>query len=361
MKVAYICNFSYPFWEGVWNNVYHLAKHMVKKGHEVHVFSSNMNPTGNPFSKFDKFEGIHIHRFPVKRKIGAYGLFFDFEQELERINPDIIHCHVYRNPSAHKALKIARKLKKPCFLTTHAPFARRRSFFASLSVKLYDFFYSRKILNSYTKVIAITNWEIPYLLKLGCKKDKIRYIPNGVDNSFFIKIDKKIKNQIIYLGRISKIKNLEILINLARHFPNLRFEIIGPVEKDYHLRRKSKNLQIINKKFNQKEEIKYLKESDIYILPSKSEGFPQTLLEAMASGKIIISSQTKGALEIIKKWRNGFIFYNFVDLIKKVKYCLQNFDKLIFVRKEAQKTARDFLWKDITKKIEGLYKEFIIP
>ena len=110
MKIAYICNFSYPFWEGVWNNVYNLAKYMLKKGHEVHVFSSNLNPSGKNFSNYALFEKIHIHRFPVKRKIGSYGLFFDFEQELEKIKPDIIHAHVYRNPCAHKALKISKKL-----------------------------------------------------------------------------------------------------------------------------------------------------------------------------------------------------------------------------------------------------------
>ncbi len=362
MKIAYICNFSYPFWEGVWNNVYHLAKYMIKKGHEVHVFSSNLNPTGKNFPAFDEFEKIKIHRFPVKRKIGSYGLFFNFEHELKKLNSDIIHCHVYRNPCAHKSLRVAKKLNKPCFLTTHAPFARKRTTITDLFVKFYDFFY-RRLLNQYTKVIAITKWEIPYLLNFGCKKEKIKYIPNGTDKEFFIKIDKKKKNQIIYLGRISKIKNLEILTKVAKYFPNFNFKIIGPIEKDYNLKSKSKNLEIINKKFDQKEEIKELQASEIYVLPSKSEGFPQTLLEAMASGKIIISSRTKGAFEIINDGKNGFIFYNFEDLVKKIKFCLneKNSKKLLEMRKKAQNTARNFLWQDITKKTEELYKEFVVP
>jgi len=356
MKVAYICNFSYPFWEGVWNNVYHLAKHMVKKGNEVHVFSSNLNPSGENFSRYELFEGIHLHRFPVKRKIGSYGLFFDFEKELIKLGPDLIHAHVYRNPGAHKALAIAKKIKKPCFLTTHAPFSRKRSYLVGFFVKFYDFFYGNRILNSYKKVIAITNWEIPFLLSLGYRKEKIEYLPNGVDKEFFINIDNKKRNQAIYLGRVSEIKNLEIITKIAKNFPNLSFKILGPKEKNYCLETESKNLQIIDKKFDKKDAIKFLKESDIYILPSKSEGFPQTLLEAMASGKIVIASETKGALELIKEGKNGFIFYNLEDLHRKIRYCLDNFTKLKRLRKEAQETARRFLWQNITKRTEELYK-----
>lgn len=358
MKVAYICNFSYPFWEGVWNNVYHLSKYMIKKGHEVHVFSSNLNPSGESFSDYDVFEGIHIHRFPVKQKIGSYGLFFDFEKEIMKIGPDIIHANVYRNPCAHKALKIAKKLKKPCFLTTHAPFDRKRNFLASIFVKFYDVFYS-KSLNSYKKIFYISKWEFPFLLKLKCKREKMYYAPNGVDKEFFIKLDKKKKKQIVYLGRISKIKNLEILIKAAKIFPYLSFKIIGPMEKGYQIKSESKNLEIINKKFDMKEEINFFKNIDIYILPSKSEGFPQTLLEAMAAGKIVIASSTKGAKEVVKSGANGFIFHDFSDLVKKIKNCTEHYEDLLIIRKNAQKTAKDFIWTKIIGSIEKIYHAII--
>ncbi len=363
MKIAYICNFSYPFWEGVWNNVYHLAKHMLKQGHEVHVFTSNINPSGNNFSNYDSFEGIHIHRFPVKRKIGDYGLFFDFENELSRINPDIIHAHVYRNPGAHKALTLAKKLHKPCFLTTHAPFSRNRKLLAKWFVNFYDSFYGKRILNQYHKVIAITKWELPFLFELGLKRDKLVYIPNGVSKDFFIKPKRreKIRNAI-YLGRVSKIKNLGAIIKIAERLPNLKFKIIGPLEKDYYISSRTENLEIISKKFNQKEEIKLLKDANIYILPSISEGFPQTLLEAMAAGKIVFSSRTKGALEVVKDDKNGFIFYNLNDLFRKIKYCEGLYFKASFkIKTEAQKTAKNFLWENIAKQTEQLYEESIVP
>ena len=109
MKIAYICNFSYPVREGVWNNVYNTAKYMLSKGHEVFVFSSNLNPSSDKLSSdFEIYEGIKIYRFPVKFKIGSYGLFFNFKNKLKEIKPNLIHVHVYRNPHSHIALKIAK-------------------------------------------------------------------------------------------------------------------------------------------------------------------------------------------------------------------------------------------------------------
>jgi len=363
MKIAYICNFSYPFWEGVWNNVYHLAKYMISKGHEVCVFTSNLNPSGNLSSQYDFFEGMHIYRFPVIKKMGSYGLFFNFEKKLIEFNPDIIHAHVYRNPGAHKALIVAKKLKKPCFLTTHAPFDRKRKITARIMVNIYDFLYGKKILNSYSKVIAITKWELPYLFNLGMNENKLAYIPNGVDKDFFINIKRKEKiRKIIYLGRISEVKNLGLLVELARRMPDIQFEIVGPIESDYSLFPKSSNVKIINKKFNQEEEISLLRKANIFVLPSRKEGFSQTLLEAMAAGKLVFSFKNPGSLEIIKDGKNGFLFNNIHDLFRKIKYCEALYFKATYdIKKEAQKTAKNFLWENICERVEKLYKEFIVP
>ena len=357
MRIVYVCNFSYPFWEGVWNNVYHLSKAMIKKGNEVHVFSSNLNPTGEKSSYYEVFQGINIHRFDVKYKIGSYGLFFDFEKEMIELKPDLVHAHVYRNPCAHKSLEIAKKLNIPCFLTTHAPFERKRDFISSSFVNYYDYVLGKKILNSYTKVIAITKWEIPHIINLGLKKGNLEYIPNGVEREFLIKINNKKNRQVIYIGRISEIKNPGLLVQVAKYFKDLKFKIFGPIEKDYKISSKTKNLKIVNSKYDSKTEIKLLEESDIYILPSKSEGFPQTLLEAMAAGKIVIASATKGSLELIREGKNGFIFYDFNDLIRKIRYCDDNYYKLLQVRKNAQDTAKNFLWENITDKINKVYSE----
>lgn len=361
MKIAYICNFSYPVKEGVWNNVYNTAKYMLSKGHEVFVFSSNLNPSSGKLSSgYEEYEGVKIYRFPVKFKIGSYGLFWNFSDKLLKIRPDIIHTHVYRNPHSHTALKIAKKLSVPCILTTHAPFVERelRTAVANFFVWFYDTFYGKKDLNSYSKVLAITKWEMPYLLEIGCRKNNIEYVPNGVPELLFsVNINNKKRNRVIYLGRISEIKNLQLIVDAAKKLPDIAFKIIGPIEKGYSIKSESKNLQIVDRVFNRAEQKKYLSEADIFLLTSKREGFPQALIEAMAAGKIVISSDILGAKEVIENGKNGFIFSDINDLADRIKYCLSNFDRMTKIRKNARKTALKFRLKEINEKIYKIYKE----
>jgi len=39
--------------------------------------------------------------------------------------------------------------------------------------------------NKFDKVITISKWEIPFLLRLGCKREKIVHIPNSIPEEFF--------------------------------------------------------------------------------------------------------------------------------------------------------------------------------
>ncbi len=358
MRIAILCPYSYPSACGVWNRVYNISKELIKRGYDVHVFSSNIiKGTNKKSSNYEVYEGIKIHRFPVRFKFGN-ALYFNFKKKLLKLKPDIIHTHVYRHPHSTLAPKLSKKLKAKCFLTTHAPFVdkRLRSLLLNLFVWFYDKFLSKKILNSYDKVIAISKWEIPYLRKLGCRKDKIIHIYNGIPKEL-LKIPIKIRKPktVLYLGRISPIKNLELILRIANKFKNLNFKIVGPIENGYDFKANLRNVNIIDKIYNLKDEINYLKNSDIFILPSKREAIPTVLLEAMGAGKLVISSYTKGGKELINKDR-GFLFENEDSLIKKLNYVIKNYKKLIKIRKNARKFAENLSWDKICKKLERLYR-----
>ena len=63
----------------------------------------------------------------------------------------------------------------------------------------------------------------------------------------------------------------------------------------------------------QPEPLELLKNSDVFILPSYSEGYPNTILEALSVGVLVIASKVGGVPEIIKSGINGFM-YNPDDL-----------------------------------------------
>lgn len=380
MKILEICEFSEGIC-GVWQRVKQEASELVKRGHEVYVFSSNITKGTNEEAKsYDEIEGIKIYRFPIKFRVGENALFWNFEKKALALQPDIIIAHVYRHPHTNIALKIAKKLKKQgkkckVFLVTHAPFveSKLRNFKLRIAVKLYDFFYSKN-LNRFDKVIAITKWEIPFLLKLGCKKEKIVYIPNFIPEEFFKVKPKKFEGKkIIFLGRVSPIKNLETLLKALKIVSEKRkilLEIVGPVEGQYgaFLIKLIKQLDLNEGKklvrftppiYDLKKKIEKLNEADIFVLPSKREAMPQSLIEAMSLEKIVISSRTLGSKEIIQDGKNGFLFEieNEKELAEKILFCLnkKNKEEIEKIRKKARKKAEEFSMSKIIKKLENLF------
>ena len=373
MRILYICEFSYPSICGVWSRVYSLSKEMLKKGHEVHVFSSNIiKGTGKISEPYEAYEGIHIHRFPVNFSLGENALFWDFKNELLKLSPDVIDAQVYRHPHTNSIPRLARKIGAKCILTTHAPFVDKslRNWKLNTAVSLYDSLIGKRVINSYDLVLAITRWEIPYLLKLGCRKNKIIYSPNGIPEEFFKSKPKSgNKNKILFLGRIAPIKNIEVLIKALKivNNPSIRLDLIGPAESNYKKKlvemildlKLEKQIKFVNPIYNLKKKIKAIDAASIFVLPSKREAMPQSLIEAMSRGKICISSDTEGGKEIIKDEANGFIFKNGDEreLAENIKYCIKNSSKLGNIRKNALQLSKKFNWKILSKEIEKIYSK----
>lgn len=362
LKIVFVCIYSYPSICGVWSRVYNLSKMLIKKGHEVHVFSTNIvKEISEKSSENEVCEKIKIHRFNPSLSFGENIKFWNFYKKLKDLNPDIIIAEVYRHPHTNLALRAAKKLQIPVFLTTHAPFVERelRTNFGNLLVNFYDRFYGKRIINKFDKIITITKWELDYLYKLGADKDKIEYIPNGIPEDFF-KLKTKKGKGLLFLGRISPIKNLETLIlafsKLSKKYPDLDLKIVGPAEENY----KNKLIGLIKKlrlddniKFfpvvhDLKKEIKIMDNSAIFVLPSFREAMPQTLIEVMARGKIVIASNNKGSSEIIEDNTTGFLFKisDADELAEKIEFCLNNKNekKLNLIRRNAVEKVKAFKW-----------------
>lgn len=346
---------------------------LLDRGYDIQIFSTNIVKGAREKSgSFEICDKIKIHRFNPYFSIGENIKFWSFSSQLKKFNPDLIIAEVYRHPHTNLALKIAKQLKKPCFLVTHAPFVEPefRGRFENLVADFYDRFYGKRMLKKFDRIIIITKWEIPFLLKLGINKDKLFYIPNGIPRQFFKPAKKA--NGLLFLGRISPVKNLEVLIEainkIKERYKNIQLKIVGPSEETY----KNKLLQLIKKlelennikffppvdELNKK--IKIIDESDIFVLPSKREAMPQSLIEAMARGKIIIASNNKGASEIIKHKKNGFLFpvSDSNKLAEIIDFCLtkKNEKFLKNMRKNSQMDSKKFKWEKIFKDFYKLVK-----
>lgn len=367
MKILILCPFSYPSACGVWTRAYEDARYLVKQGHEVHIFSSNIikgtNQTSPPY---ELYQGIHLHRFPLIMSFGENAKFWDFKKDFIKLEPDIIHSHILRHPHTHNSSILAKKLKIPFIVTTHAPFVEKslRNKKTNALVYFYDKFLAKRFFRRCAKVIAISRWELPYLKKIHCPKEKIVYIPNGISEDFFRNNPKKSQN-ILFFGRINPIKNIECLINAAKILKDekvkFNIKIKGMPGQTYLNKLKQKvdslglkkeiNFDIHKKTSSLKERVKIFNNQNTFVLSSWREAMPTVVLEAMASGLTVISSKTQGGKELIQDGKTGYLFEinNEKELADKIKQAIKQ-------PINAKQKAKKYSLKILNPRLEKIYK-----
>ncbi|HVY01689.1 MAG TPA: glycosyltransferase family 4 protein [Candidatus Nanoarchaeia archaeon] len=363
MKILELTNYSAGSC-GVFARVKKEALWLSSRGHQVRIFSSNLEKgTNQVMPKEDKIGKVKITRFSSTKLGGESFMRWNFIKDAIDFKPDVIIAHSYRHYHTHLALKVARIVGAKCFLVTHAPFTMNtRSPISKIAVSIYDSLIGPKIINQFDKVITITSWEEKYLAKIGCRKDKIVCIPNGIPEEFYN--SKILEGQgMFFFGRVSPIKNIELLISALKD-SSLSVDIIGPTEAKYKSKLLSqisknniRNVHFLPEIKDLKSKIKLFDHYEILVLPSKFESFGQVIVEAMARGKIVISSNTPGAREIIKDNKNGFLFEvnnanHLRSLIDKVSNLSKSSKKSI--RLAALKRAEEFKLNKIMLRLESL-------
>ncbi len=145
-----------------------------------------------------------------------------------------------------------------------------------------------------------------------------KVIPAGVDSQVFSPIDKsnvKSKVKLLFVGRLVYQKGLDILFDALIKIKdkNLWYLNIvgdGPLKKELIKKAKQlhldKNIHFHGWK-NREQLLRFYKNNDIFLLPSRDEGMPNVMLEAMASGLAIIGTKVSGLEEVIINDNNGLL------------------------------------------------------
>ena len=168
---------------------------------------------------------------------------------------------------------------------------------------------------------------------------KIKIIPNGVDISKMKKTKVKEFNKrlidIIFVGRMEKVKNAVLISNLLSAFENKIIYFIGDgslIQKVKNILRKNKNV-IFRGQIPREAVYKNLADSKFFISMSKTEGLPIALLEAIYMGCIPIVSDIEPHKEVLGEYSNFIISKNLSrnELIDKINGLLNlNFKNSLF-------------------------------
>ena len=378
MKIAHVCPFYKPAICGVGQVVYELTQRQLKEGHEVHVYTSDWDKNKRIKQKEEIIEGVYVHRcYHWFRAVNFVTIWPSVFFKLLKQNFDVVHSHI--SGHAHAILAaFATKIKKIRHIhTTHCPWTDAyRNKIGVYGYYISKYTYIPILFKMVDKVIAITPWEIEFLLSYGCDKDKIKIIPNGMSDIFYKKIKnndfrRKIKisdkdKMVLFFGRLNITKGIDKLIEVAKEISKERKEIYfvfrGPDEGMKNLVEKSskenRNIILIKETRNKEEIAKTYQAADVYVLPSYREGLPLTLFEAMASGLPVIASPVNGIPYEMKEPENGFLV-KYGDLSSLKKRILQILDDKKLAKKISENNkekAKNYDWDLIYKKTMGLYK-----
>lgn len=376
MKIALVCDFYKPAIGGVNQVVEELAERYVCLGHEVHVYCSDWDKTKRirPFDEIIK--GVNVHRcFHIFRAVNFITVWPSVLWKLFSKNFDVIHTHLSFHPHTFFASLVSRIRKIRHVHTTHCPWSdAKRSLLGKLMLKIGYLTFIKMVYKWSDKIIAITPWEVQFIEKYGGDKNNIVCIPNGMDKSFFKKIENNdfkkrngIKNKLVlFFGRLNPTKGPDKLVLAAKEIlkerDNITFVIRGPdegmKETVKKLIGKEKKIILMEPTRDRQEILKTYQSADVYVLPSYREGLPLTLFEAFASGLPVVASPVNGVPYEMKDNENGFLVkYGDIEGLKKSILRILDDKKLVgkFSRNNIEK-AKKYDWDIIAKKTLEAYK-----
>jgi glycosyltransferase involved in cell wall biosynthesis len=203
------------------------------------------------------------------------------------------------------AVKAAKRRRIPVLTTVHGVMAYRSKLVNTLQKCFMESVGIWTLCNS-SRVVCLTQAEAAEIAELGVSKQKIRVVPVGVDTAKFVPSATE-GNYILWLGRFVPEKGVEYLIEaisllLKRGFPvDVLLVGSGPLRNDLQLLAKAKGCTRLT--FAESILLDHvpnlIKQCMIFVLPSIREGFPRTLVEARASGKPIVATNTSTLREVL--------------------------------------------------------------
>ena len=326
MRVALITDGISPYViGGMQKHSYYLAKYFAK--HKIHVDLFHYNNSSFDISQLecftkDELQFIHsfVLQFPksfnfpghyiyesykysclvfdmIKDKISLYDFiytkgFSGWKLISEKNKGTIRCCKIGVNFHGYEMFQIAPEPKAKLQQFLLRPFVKTISQQADIV-----FSYGGKV----TDIIK----------SIGVSPEHIIEIPSGVEKEF---IDPSIAShnephrKFVFLGRAERRKGIielnEVLQKLISQKQDFIFEFIGPIPDSMKIKHDSITY---HGEIRDAQKIKsLLSQNDVLVCPSWSEGFPNVILEAMASGLAIIATNV-GAISSMVSNKNGWL------------------------------------------------------
>ncbi|MFA4967630.1 MAG: glycosyltransferase [Candidatus Margulisiibacteriota bacterium] len=362
MRIAFFCDSYKPYLSGVTNSVELLVNELRALGHKVYIFAP-------------RYPG-HVDTDPDIIRFPSLPTGYpNFRLALPYINriPDVDLVHSHSPFQAGLLAKyVAHKRRVPFVYTFHTLFTRYvhyAHFLPEPLSKMSLVGYARQFCRRCDLIITPSKMAKRVLLSWKIKNNTA-VVPTGVDFEQLKKIPpdsrealrKKFKipgeaKVLIYVGRLSKEKNVPFLINAFKKIPDAYLVLVGggPLLEEIK-KMKIKNL-ILTGEVGYPEVLSYYLIGDIFVFASITETQGMVLAEAKACGLPVVALFAGGLVDTVRSGIDGYLAPRSGDkFIVHLKRLLNDGALLKKMGLAAREDAEErFSSKVYGEKIEALY------
>ncbi|MBN1945036.1 MAG: glycosyltransferase [Bradymonadales bacterium] len=222
-------------------------------------------------------------------------------------------------------------------------------------------------------VIAATHATRDYLVELGIRSDRVKIVPRGVDVNLFSPAQRRDdlwpryglngSTKLLYVGRISKEKNLDGLLEafqaVQKEGAEVELAVVGdgPYRKELE-QHYSRQQGVVFTGFLEGSQLAQAYASaDIFVFPSTTDTFGNVVLEALASGLPAVVTDQGGPSEIVQHNRTGFIVPagNTTGLVWAILQLVQDPSRRRSMSVAARKSAEAWGYHSAAEALWGVY------
>jgi len=366
MKILQAVHSFPPSQGGPEHHVYHLSRELSEFGNDVVVVTARDSGT----KAEEELSGIKVRRFysfDISLFSSARFPFNSFFAMLKE-NPDIYASHGYGSVMPFFTSIASVIKRKPFVFTLHGyPEVRGRK---RMFYHLYRLFVAPVFLKIAKRVIVVSK-ESTKKIEKEVSRDKIIYIPNGIEGRFDCELNFKNKNKITYVGKINDDKGVDVLMKafsrLKKKYPDLVLKIVGKDDggkSKVEALARSLNIQPIFSVVPYDRMPSIYADGKAIILPSRYEGLSLIWLEAMSSGRPMFSTPVGEANDLFDQAydqnKDLFLFKDENELVEKLSTFLDNEEKYKNMVERAKYIIKEeYSWKNVASQTRAVYEGLI--
>jgi rhamnosyl/mannosyltransferase len=377
MRIVHIYKDYFPVLGGIENHIKQLAEAQVQRGHEVDVLVTNLDAT----YAFETINGVRVTKAPRHLNVQSAPIGFSFRAAVERLTTDADIAHLHAPYPIGEICNLISGRARKTVITWHSDIVRQKTLLRVYAPILRRVIAKADVIIPTSEVYARTSpWLCDHLAKC-------RPVPLGIDIARFAPgrgageqrsgelhdspslLRSSVPLRLLSVGRLRYYKGLDRLIRVAPRLHDVHITIVGVGPMEAEWKALAQQLNVADRvtfagEVNDAELPNWYRAADAYVIPatSRAEAFGIAILEAMASGLPVISTDVGTATS----WINQDGVTGFVTPPDDDGALVGAIEKLrsVSARRRLGQAARarveaEFTVERMVEKIEHIYSEIL--